>query len=423
MNTKYIHIGKSTILWEKTSFSRAFKFLKNNSLSRAELSDDNGNVKNIHYGDILIKFSECLYADEGNNIPYIINDNIAYKLLKLSPLINGDIVFADAAEDNTVGKCIEIITHNDTDLVAGLHTIPCRPTIKFAEGYLGYYLNSTAFHNQLLQYIQGTKISSISKKSICQTIISYPSEIINQQKIASYFQSLDSLIQSTSKKLASLKRIKAASLQSMFPQKGETVPKVRFKGFEGEWEKIQLNKCLDISNNINIHNTYGINDVLSISDEAGVVNQIEFLGRSFAGKSLQKYKILKTNQLVYTKSPLKAKPYGIIKKNFNRTGIVSTLYAIYDCKDNVSPEFIHYYFDPCYRINQYLSPLVNKGAKNTMNISDETALSGKIWIPSLQEQQKIASYFCNLDKRISLQTQRLEKLKQIKAACLDKMFI
>lgn len=82
MNTKYIHIGKSTILWEKTSFSRAFKFLKNNSLSRAELSDDNGNVKNIHYGDILIKFSECLYADERNNIPYIINDNIAYKLFK-----------------------------------------------------------------------------------------------------------------------------------------------------------------------------------------------------------------------------------------------------------------------------------------------------------------------------------------------------
>lgn len=235
MNTKYIHIGKSTILWEKTSFSRAFKFLKNNSLSRAELSDDNGNVKNIHYGDILIKFSECLYADERNNIPYIINDNIAYKLLKLSPLINGDIVFADAAEDNTVGKCTEIITHNDTDLVAGLHTIPCRPTIKFAEGYLGYYLNSTAFHNQLLQYIQGTKISSISKKSICQTIISYPSEIINQQKIASYFQSLDSLIQTTSKELASLKQIKAASLQSMFPQEEETVPKVRFKGFEEEW--------------------------------------------------------------------------------------------------------------------------------------------------------------------------------------------
>ena len=196
-----------------------------------------------------------------------------------------------------------------------------------------------------LKYDESTGVPSLSKNIINSIEVNCAPSYDEQQKIASYFQSLDSLIQVTSKKLASLKQIKAASLQSMFPQEGETVPKVRFKGFEGEWEKIQLNKCLDISNNINIHNTYGINDVLSISDEAGVVNQIEFLGRSFAGKSLQKYKILKANQLVYTKSPLKVKPYGIIKKNFNRTGIVSTLYAIYDCKDNVSSEFIHYYFD------------------------------------------------------------------------------
>ena len=270
---------------------------------------------------------------------------------------------------------------------------------------------------------ESTGVPQLTTIQLSKIEINFPYDKNEECKIGLFIDTIDKVINVNSKKLESLKQIKAASLQSMFPQEGETVPKVRFKGFEGEWEKVQLNKCLDISNNINIHNTYGINDVLSISDEAGVVNQIEFLGRSFAGKSLQKYKILKTDQLVYTKSPLKAKPYGIIKKNSNRTGIVSTLYAIYDCKDNVSPEFIHYYFDPCYRINQYLSPLVNKGAKNTMNISDETALSGEIWIPSLQEQQKIASYFYNLDKQISLQTQRLEKLKQIKAACLDKMFV
>lgn len=294
---------------------------------------------------------------------------------------------------------------------------------KINSKYLFTILQQSNFLNQVLENCTGSSYPAINPSSLANLFLTICDNEVVQQKLASYFQSLDSLIQTTSKELASLKQIKAASLQSMFPQEGETVPKVRFKGFEGKWEKIKLNKCLDISNNINIHNTYGINDVLSISDEAGVVNQIEFLGRSFAGKSLQKYKIFKTNQLVYTKSPLKAKPYGIIKKNFNRVGIVSTLYAIYDCKDNISSEFIHYYFDPCYRVNQYLSPLVNKGAKNTMNISDETALSGEIWIPSLQEQQKIASYFCNLDKQISLQTQRLEKLKQIKAACLDKMFV
>ena len=289
--------------------------------------------------------------------------------------------------------------------------------------YLSALVSSPNFSSELNKLLSSSAQPNASSSDINSIKLYFPSCIQEQSLLGSFLERINNIIVTTNLKLASLKQIKAASLQSMFPQEGETVPKVRFKGFEGEWEKVQLNKCLDISNNINIHNTYGINDVLSISDEAGVVNQIEFLGRSFAGKSLQKYKILKTDQLVYTKSPLKAKPYGIIKKNSNRTGIVSTLYAIYDCKDNVSPEFIHYYFDPCYRINQYLSPLVNKGAKNTMNISDETALSGEIWIPSLQEQQKIASYFYNLDKQISLQTQRLEKLKQIKAACLDKMFV
>lgn len=289
--------------------------------------------------------------------------------------------------------------------------------------YLSALVSSSNFSSELNKLLSSSAQPNASSSDIDSIKLYFPSCKQEQSLLGSFLERINNIIVTTNLKLAFFKQIKAASQQSMFPQEGETVSKVRFKGFEGEWEKIQLNNCLNISNNINIHNTYGINDVLSISDEVGVVNQIEFLGRSFAGKSLQKYKILKTDQLVYTKSPLKAKPYGIIKNNSNRTGIVSTLYAIYDCKDNVSPEFIHYYFDPCYRINQYLSPLVNKGAKNTMNISDETALSGEIWIPSLQEQQKIASYFCNLDKQISLQTQHLEKLKQIKAACLDKMFV
>lgn len=333
----------------------------------------------------------------------------------------GDLVIG--MDGSKVGKNSALITNKENNSLL----VQRVARLRNKDRNLIRLIQITVSSSKFLKYIEEMKTSSaiphISSTDIKNFTISLSTDLNERNLLASYFQSLDSLIQTTSKELASLKQIKAASLQSMFPQEGETVPKIRFNGFEGKWEKIKLNKCLDISNNINIHNTYGINDVLSISDEAGVVNQIEFLGRSFAGKSLQKYKIFKTNQLVYTKSPLKVKPYGIIKKNFNRAGIVSTLYAIYDCKDNISSEFIHYYFDPCYRVNQYLSPLVNKGAKNTMNISDETALSGEIWIPSLQEQQKIASYFCNLDKQISLQTQRLEKLKQIKAACLDKMFV
>ena len=264
---------------------------------------------------------------------------------------------------------------------------------------------------------------SISDDQFVKMPLTHPKDNSEQQSIASYFQHLDSLIQSTTKKIESLKQVKAASLQSMFPQEGETTPRVRFKGFEGEWEKKTLGDCLTINNERNQSNIYGINDVLSVSDEVGVVNQIKLLGRSYAGKSVVNYRVLKTNQIVYTKSPLKSKPYGIIKVNKGDIGIVSVLYAVYDANENVYPDYIHYYFEPIHRINNYLLPLINKGAKNTMNISDEMALTGNIWIPSLEEQNTIANYFTTLDRQITLQTQRLEKLKQIKAACLDKMFV
>ena len=278
--------------------------------------------------------------------------------------------------------------------------------------------NKNKIVGELLQGGQGNLSGSLVK----DINVTYPC-LSEQRAIASYFQHLDSLIQSTTKKIESLKQVKGASLQSMFPQEGETTPRVRFKGFEGEWEKKTLGDCLTINNERNQSNVYGINDVLSVSDEVGVVNQIKLLGRSYAGKSVVNYRVLKTNQIVYTKSPLKSKPYGIIKVNKGDIGIVSVLYAVYDANENVYPDYIHYYFEPIHRINNYLVPLINKGAKNTMNISDEMALTGNIWIPSLEEQKKIADFLQALDSQITLQTLRLEKLKQIKAACLDNMFV
>ncbi len=284
------------------------------------------------------------------------------------------------------------------------------------------FLFSLSQRTNWKKYDESTGVPSLSKVNIAKIDISLPKKD-EQYAIASYFQHLDSLIQSTSKKIEALKQVKAASLQTLFPQEGETTPRVRFKGFEREWEKVTLGDCLTINNERNQNNVYGINDVLSVSDEVGVVNQIKLLGRSYAGKSVANYRVLKTNQIVYTKSPLKSKPYGIVKVNKGSVGIVSVLYAVYDAKDDVCPDYIHYYFDPTYRINNYLLPLINKGAKNTMNISDEMALTGSIWIPSYKEQQKISDYLHVLDSQISLHTQRLEKLKQIKSACLDNMFV
>lgn len=201
------------------------------------------------------------------------------------------------------------------------------------------------------------------------------------------------------------------------------VPKMKINGFEGEWKRVKLAECLNISNETNKDNVYGKEDVLSVSDEIGVVNQIKHLGRSYAGKSVTNYGILKKGQIVYTKSPLKAKPFGIIKQNLGDSGIVSVLYAIYDAKEGVDAGYIHYYFDPAWRLNAYIRPLVNKGAKNTMNISDETALEGYIYLPpTLAEQQQIAEYFGQLDLLIESTGKKIASLKQTKRACLQSMF-
>lgn len=270
----------------------------------------------------------------------------------------------------------------------------------------------------------GSKMPRADWNLVSSTNFLLPQDKIEQEAIGKYFTSLDAQISASTSRLASLKQVKAASLQAMFPQEGETVPKVRFKGFEGEWKKVKLSECLEISTTRNLNNEYGVNEVLSVSDEEGVMNQIKLLGRSYAGKSVTNYKILRTNQVVYTKSPLKAKPYGIVKVNKGETGIVSVLYAVYDAKECVSPDYIHYYFEPTFRINNYLLPLINKGAKNTMNISDEVSLQGDIILPNtLEEQLRIVEYLQSLDRQIALHAKRLEKLKQIKAACLDKMFV
>ena len=200
-------------------------------------------------------------------------------------------------------------------------------------------------------------------------------------------------------------------------------PKIRIKGFNDAWEYSYLYNCLEISTEVNKESKYGKDEVLSVSDDFGVVNQIKHLGRSYAGKSVSGYKILLPGQIVYTKSPLRDKPFGIIKENNYQAGIVSVLYAVYNVKEGIFSKYIQRYFEPKQRINKYLVPLVNKGAKNTMNISDEMSLNGKITKPvTICEQQAICSYFDKVDELISTASSRLASLKQVKEASLQAMF-
>ena len=200
--------------WKQSKFDEVFSHVQNNSLSRADLNYKSGYAMNIHYGDILIRFGEYLDVSK-YQLPMIANKQLVEKY-KSSILKDGDIVIADAAEDETVGKCSELGGIEDANILAGLHTIPSRPNWTFASGYLSYYMNSSAFHDQLLPLIQGTKISSISKSALKKTDIKYPHGKDEQTKIGNLFKQLDDSIALHQSKLEKLMDLKQVLLVKMF---------------------------------------------------------------------------------------------------------------------------------------------------------------------------------------------------------------
>jgi type I restriction enzyme S subunit len=200
--------------WVEKTLGESTTNVANNTLSRANLNYRSGLARNVHYGDILVRFGEVLDVQDVR-VPFVSDDALARKL-KSSNLENGDIVIADAAEDEAVGKCTEIQNVGDQIVLAGLHTIALRPLARFAPFYLGYYLNSNAFHDQLIPIMQGTKVLSISKTAIKQTVICFPTDEAEQQKIGTYFRTLDELISQNAVQLAKLKQLKSACLEKMF---------------------------------------------------------------------------------------------------------------------------------------------------------------------------------------------------------------
>lgn len=200
------------------------------------------------------------------------------------------------------------------------------------------------------------------------------------------------------------------------------VPELRFPEFTGDWRTQRLSAVLKSKGKRNKDLRFGPEHVLSVSGELGVVNQIEHLGRSYAGASVAPYHIVETDDIVYTKSPLKANPFGIIKVNRGAAGIVSTLYAVYEVRTGHDPIFWDRYFELDDRTNRYLKPLVNKGAKNDMKISNERVLIDPVIAPALDEQQKIAAFLDATSRKITLLTDKKTALEDYKRGLMQRLF-
>ena len=286
------------------------------------------------------------------------------------------------------------------------------------DSYFLIYLLQNKKKSIISTFLQGGQ-GNLSGSMIKNITIEYP-DIIEQQQIAAYFKSLDVLIQSTTKKIASLKQLKSASLISMFPQAGETKPRVRFKGFEGDWENINLSEVF-----VERHEISTITESLpqlSFTITEGVIkpedrksNKRDFLIKDIDTK---KYLVTYRDDIIYNPANV---IYGAIHKNSLCNGVVSPIYKIFYTDQNADfmecivrkPSFI-----------QEMTIFMEGTVKKLKTLKPESFLKMSAYIsPSLEEQKKIGDFYHSLNIQITLETQRLDKLKQIKSACLDKMFV
>ena len=207
--------------WKTYPFKKLFRLIPNNTLSRDKLTNS-GSIGNIHYGDVLIKYGDTI--SDQDNIPRI-KENIDFVASNL--LQKNDVIIADTAEDETVGKVTQV-GNVSIPLVGGLHTVICRPNIETADGYLGCYMNSRYYHDQLLPYITGIKVSSVSKKSLNETELTIPSTVGEQQEIIKVFHEMDQHIDNLSMLIEKKRGIRDGALDDLIS--GRT----RINGFYSE---------------------------------------------------------------------------------------------------------------------------------------------------------------------------------------------
>lgn len=350
-----------------------------------------------------------LQTDYYSNRQVTTEDNVGYNVLPY-----GYITFRSRSDDGR-------FRFNENRIIERGIISYFYPVFSFSEEvcheYMLYLLNFSIYR-RMYPYAEGTAQQVLSLKKLGQLKYSLPL-VAEQRKIAEILATQDKAIELQGRKIEELKRFKKGCLEKMFPRKGQKVPEKRFPGFTDDWEQRKLEDYLTVSAEKNTGNIYGRSDVLSVSGDYGIVNQIEFQGRSFAGASVSNYGVVQTGDVVYTKSPLNSNPYGIIKTNKGKPGIVSTLYAVYHPKENAFSDFIQVYFEQHARMNNYMHPLVNKGAKNDMKVSAENALKGPVYFPSRIEQKSISAFFSVLDNLITLHQRKLEEMKKQKKALMQ----
>ena len=408
LNVPALRFPEFTDECKRIKVSDLLDFYSTNSLSWEQLEYEPNEPYNLHYGLIHVGLPTLIDLTK-DKLPSIKNGNVPkkYELCK-----EGDVAFADASEDtNEVAKVVEFYNLGGKKVVCGLHTIHGRNNNgQTAKGFLGYCFSSTVFHNQIRRIAQGTKIYSINTRNFSEVFVGLPSRR-EQQKIATLLRLIDERIATQNKIIEKYESLIQAIIY-----------KAKMDGIsKGTWRKIDLYEVLQERNEKNVEGR----TICSVSVSQGVVNQIEYLGRSFAAKQTSHYNVVKYGDIVYTKSPTGDFPYGIIKRSDIREDVaVSPLYGVYIPANDSMGVILHFYFmQPCNAFN-YLHPLIQKGAKNTINISNGRFLENSVPLPvSESEANTIVVMLKSIQAKIEIEKKLLQSYAKEKEYLLHQMFI
>lgn len=408
LNVPALRFPEFTDEWKRIKVSDLLDFYSTNSLSWEQLEYEPNEPYNLHYGLIHVGLPTLIDLTK-DKLPSIKNGNVPkkYELCK-----EGDVAFADASEDtNEVAKVVEFYNLGGKKVVCGLHTIHGRNNNgQTAKGFLGYCFSSTVFHNQIRRIAQGTKIYSINTRNFSEVFVGLPRRR-EQQKIATLLRLIDERIATQNKIIEKYESLIQAIIY-----------KAKMDGIsKGTWRRIDLCKVLQERNEKNVDGR----TICSVSVSQGVVNQIEYLGRSFAAKQTSHYNVVKYGDIVYTKSPTGDFPYGIIKRSDIREDVaVSPLYGVYIPASDSIGVILHFYFMRPSNAFNYLHPLIQKGAKNTINITNGRFLKNSVPLPiSKSEANTIAGILKTIQAKIEIEKNLLLSYTNEKEYLLRQMFI
>ncbi len=410
--------------WKLNKIGNVYSFITTNSFSRDDLNYINGEVKNIHYGDIHTKFS-TLFDITKENVPFI-NESIPLDKFKQENYCKErDMIFADASEDlKDVGKSIELVNLNNEKLLSGLHTILARQiNDEIVVGFGSYLFLNDKIRRQIQRESQGAKVLGISATRLSNINIFYPQKTKEQQKIAACLSSLDEFITAESQKLELLKEHKKGLLQNLFPQEGETVPRFRFEEFQNcdEWSEDTLLNIASFRRG-SFPQPYGFPEWYD--DENGMpFIQVFDVGEDFRLKPTTKNKI---SELAAKQSVFIPKGTLIITLQGSIGRVAITQYDAYidrtlllfeEFHKEIDLKFFAYTIFLLFEIEKQKAP---GGIIKT--ITKEVLSSFVVKMPSIKEQQKIAACLSSLDDLINAQSQKIEALKLHKKGLLQGLF-